>query len=154
MDRLKAISERTAIMATEIQTGGATPRSAGGRWFASVSRMRRAAASAGSVLACALVTAGAMSCVPAQAHAADAREAAAVGRQTQANIAFYDGAHPPVSTLLDVVVDRLAGHGTPAHRVWLPPLTESPTLDMLTREQLGRKITVTQQDGRNVFRPV
>jgi acetyl-CoA C-acetyltransferase len=26
--------------------------------------------------------------------------------------------------------------------------------DMLTREQLGRKITVTQQDGRNVFRPV
>ena len=26
--------------------------------------------------------------------------------------------------------------------------------DMLTREQLGRRVTVSQQDGRNVFRPV
>ena len=34
-------------------------------------------------------------------------------------------------TVLDTVLDRLAGHGTPAHRVWLPPLTESPTLDIL-----------------------
>ncbi len=32
-------------------------------------------------------------------------------------------------TLLDVVVDRLQGHGASAHQVWLPPLTGSPPLD-------------------------
>ncbi|NBF00282.1 type VII secretion protein EccCa [Nonomuraea sp. KC401] len=31
-------------------------------------------------------------------------------------------------TLLDIVVERLAGHGPPAHRIWLPPLEEPPTL--------------------------
>ena len=36
-------------------------------------------------------------------------------------------------TLLDSVVDRLAGRGTPAHPVWLPPLAGSPTLDSLLR---------------------
>ncbi|MBF6171390.1 type VII secretion protein EccCa [Nocardia blacklockiae] len=34
-------------------------------------------------------------------------------------------------TLLDVVVQRLTGHGRPAHEVWLPPLDESPSVDML-----------------------
>ncbi|OZM71331.1 type VII secretion protein EccC [Amycolatopsis antarctica] len=34
-------------------------------------------------------------------------------------------------SLLDVLVDRLAGKGTPAHQVWLPPLAEPPTLDGL-----------------------
>lgn len=34
-------------------------------------------------------------------------------------------------TLLDLVVDRIRGHGTPAHEVWLPPLDRSPTLDAL-----------------------
>ncbi len=34
-------------------------------------------------------------------------------------------------TLLDVMVDRLAGKGPAAHQVWLPPLTASPTLDEL-----------------------
>ncbi|MFD3744535.1 type VII secretion protein EccCa [Nocardia sp. NPDC058633] len=34
-------------------------------------------------------------------------------------------------SLLDVVVKRLTGHGRPAHEVWLPPLDESPTADML-----------------------
>jgi S-DNA-T family DNA segregation ATPase FtsK/SpoIIIE len=33
--------------------------------------------------------------------------------------------------ILDTVVGRLAGHGTPAHQVWLPVLTESPTLHEL-----------------------
>src|SRR5262249_28070090 len=32
---------------------------------------------------------------------------------------------------LEVVVDRLAGRGRPAHQVWLPPLAEPPTLDQL-----------------------
>ncbi|WP_327148371.1 type VII secretion protein EccCa [Nocardia sp. NBC_01329] len=34
-------------------------------------------------------------------------------------------------SLLDVVVKRLTGHGRSAHEVWLPPLDESPTVDML-----------------------
>jgi S-DNA-T family DNA segregation ATPase FtsK/SpoIIIE len=37
----------------------------------------------------------------------------------------------PSRTVLDAVLDRLAGHGTPAHPVWLPPLRDSPTLDAL-----------------------
>ncbi|MGW0003362.1 type VII secretion protein EccCa [Nocardia grenadensis] len=36
---------------------------------------------------------------------------------------------PPA--LLQVVVGRLVGHGRPAHEVWLPPLDESPSVDML-----------------------
>ncbi|HEX6498823.1 MAG TPA: type VII secretion protein EccCa [Micromonosporaceae bacterium] len=32
-------------------------------------------------------------------------------------------------TLLDVLVERLAGAGTPAHQVWLPPLSTAPLLD-------------------------
>lgn len=34
-------------------------------------------------------------------------------------------------SLLDAVVGKMSGHGTPAHRVWLPPLDESATLDQL-----------------------
>ncbi|MEU7766905.1 type VII secretion protein EccCa [Nocardia sp. NPDC049190] len=34
-------------------------------------------------------------------------------------------------TLLQVVVERLTGHGRPAHEVWLPPLDVSPSVDML-----------------------
>lgn len=38
------------------------------------------------------------------------------------------------ATLLSVVVDRLRGHGRRAHEVWLPPLDESPSVDMLLPE--------------------
>ncbi|MEZ0095396.1 type VII secretion protein EccCa [Streptacidiphilus sp. EB129] len=34
-------------------------------------------------------------------------------------------------TVLDVIVDRLEGQGPPAHQVWLPPLTQAPSLDQL-----------------------
>jgi DNA segregation ATPase FtsK/SpoIIIE, S-DNA-T family len=34
-------------------------------------------------------------------------------------------------TLLEVMVERMAGKGPAAHQVWLPPLTASPTLDEL-----------------------
>ncbi len=34
-------------------------------------------------------------------------------------------------SLLDLMVDRLAGRGVPAHRVWLPPLAQPPCLDEL-----------------------
>ncbi|MBB4737831.1 S-DNA-T family DNA segregation ATPase FtsK/SpoIIIE [Actinoplanes octamycinicus] len=38
---------------------------------------------------------------------------------------------PDGPTLLSVLVDRLAGQGPPAHRVWLPPLDAAATLDDL-----------------------
>ena len=38
---------------------------------------------------------------------------------------------PNVPNLLDVIVGRLKGAGPPAHEVWLPPLTEPPSLDQL-----------------------
>ena len=34
-------------------------------------------------------------------------------------------------TLLETVVDRIAGQGRAAHEVWLPPLDQAPTIDML-----------------------
>ncbi|MFB9706193.1 type VII secretion protein EccCa [Streptosporangium sandarakinum] len=34
-------------------------------------------------------------------------------------------------SLLDIVVDRLKGQGPPAHRIWLPPLADAPTLTHL-----------------------
>ncbi|MGH3559626.1 MAG: type VII secretion protein EccCa, partial [Mycobacterium sp.] len=37
-------------------------------------------------------------------------------------------------TVLQTVVDRLAGHGPPAHEVWLPPLGAAPALDTLLGE--------------------
>lgn len=46
-------------------------------------------------------------------------------------------------TVLDSVIDRLEGGGPVAHRVWLPPLTESPMLETLL-ERIGpaRSLTV------------
>ena len=35
------------------------------------------------------------------------------------------------TTLLNVVVSRLRGHGLPAHEVWLPPLDQSPAVNQL-----------------------
>src|SRR5205823_1390439 len=35
------------------------------------------------------------------------------------------------ATLLDIMVERLEGHGTPAHQVWLPPLGEPPSMDQI-----------------------
>jgi len=32
-------------------------------------------------------------------------------------------------SLLEILVDRMAGQGVPAHQVWLPPLTDSPRFD-------------------------
>ncbi len=39
----------------------------------------------------------------------------------------------PAPTLLRTVLDRLSGHGPPAHRVWLPPLDGAPPLESLLR---------------------
>ncbi|MGV0809481.1 type VII secretion protein EccCa [Mycolicibacterium setense] len=41
---------------------------------------------------------------------------------------------PSKTTLLDMVVSRLRGHGRPAHEVWLPPLDDSPAVNELLPE--------------------
>lgn len=56
-------------------------------------------------------------------------------------------------SLLDVLVDRLDGAGTPAHPVWLPPLREPPTLDQLlprlvVDERRGVTVDVPELWGR------
>ncbi|MDG4831846.1 type VII secretion protein EccCa [Solwaraspora sp. WMMD1047] len=38
---------------------------------------------------------------------------------------------PDGDSLLDILVERLIGQGSPAHQIWLPPLGEPPTLDQL-----------------------
>lgn len=58
-------------------------------------------------------------------------------------------------SLLDIVVDRIEGRGPEAHRVWLPPLAEPPTLDQLlpglsTDPQYG--LTVSGSDLRGTLR--
>ncbi|WP_193046139.1 type VII secretion protein EccCa [Mycolicibacterium baixiangningiae] len=56
-----------------------------------------------------------------------------------------NGSAPAV---LDTVVDRLAGHGTPAHRVWLPPLAGAPPLDaVLSRAPTDRTGPLTVPIG-------
>lgn len=50
----------------------------------------------------------------------------------------------PAPTVLGTVLDRLSRHGPPAHRVWLPPLGSSPTLDCLLRDG------VPEPDGMRV----
>jgi S-DNA-T family DNA segregation ATPase FtsK/SpoIIIE len=39
--------------------------------------------------------------------------------------------HAPETSVLDVVVEKLQGRGVPAHEVWLPPLSASPSLDSM-----------------------
>ncbi|MBS2539325.1 type VII secretion protein EccCa, partial [Catenulispora sp. NF23] len=41
------------------------------------------------------------------------------------------GYQKSAATVLDVIVDRLAGFGPAAHQVWLPPLAKPPTLESL-----------------------
>ncbi|MCV7302425.1 type VII secretion protein EccCa [Mycobacterium barrassiae] len=48
-----------------------------------------------------------------------------------------DRLQQPDRTVLDTMLDRLAGRGPRAHQVWLPPLTESPTLDMVAAAPAG-----------------
>ena len=53
----------------------------------------------------------------------------------------------PTTTVLDVIVDRLAGFGPAAHQVWLPPLAEPPTVD-----ELLPGIMVTAERGLSATR--
>lgn len=45
------------------------------------------------------------------------------------------------ATILDTVLNRLAGHGRPAHRLWLPPLPAAPALDELLDRHHGARLT-------------
>ncbi|TXK36016.1 type VII secretion protein EccCa [Nonomuraea sp. C10] len=46
----------------------------------------------------------------------------------EAPAAEVDERSPSQTSLLDILVRRLQGHGPAAHRIWLPPLGEPPTL--------------------------
>ncbi|KZS68322.1 type VII secretion protein EccC [Mycobacterium kansasii] len=48
----------------------------------------------------------------------------------------------PARSVFHAVLDRLAGHGPPAHRVWLPPLQEAPALDALLADDARRELMV------------
>lgn len=49
-------------------------------------------------------------------------------------VARVEATASPTRTVLQAVLDRLAGHGPPAHQVWLPPLESTPALDILLRD--------------------
>ncbi len=55
----------------------------------------------------------------------------AVRRFTLADLHAPADTAAPQRPLVDTVLARLAGHGSQAHRVWLPPLGPSPALDDL-----------------------
>jgi DNA segregation ATPase FtsK/SpoIIIE, S-DNA-T family len=48
----------------------------------------------------------------------------------------------PALNVLRMVLDRLSGHGPPAHRVWLPPLGPAPPLESLLRDAERDSLTV------------
>jgi S-DNA-T family DNA segregation ATPase FtsK/SpoIIIE len=57
-------------------------------------------------------------------------------------------------SLLDVIVARLAGHGVPAHQVWLPPLGAPPHLDEVLGQVSAdpvRGLTVANPGLRGAF---
>ncbi len=58
-------------------------------------------------------------------------------------------------SLLDVLVERVEGKGTPAHQVWLPPLGDAPTLDALLPTLVNDPpfgLTVSSPDLRGSLR--
>jgi S-DNA-T family DNA segregation ATPase FtsK/SpoIIIE len=61
--------------------------------------------------------------------------ASPVGTRTEAG--HDDRAQQGDRTVLDTMLDRLAGRGPLAHQVWLPPLAASPTLDMVAAARGG-----------------
>ena len=64
---------------------------------------------------------------------------------------------PPAESgpsLLELLVERLAGQGPPAHRVWLPPLSRPPALDELLGSVASdpvRGLTVANPDLRGAL---
>lgn len=56
--------------------------------------------------------------------------APAIEEETEEDVQDPDGAFDEAvgETLLDILVDRFEGKGSPAHQIWLPPLGRSPAL--------------------------
>jgi len=53
------------------------------------------------------------------------------------------------STTMDIAVDRMAGHGIPAHQIWLPPLEISETFDALISDLVvDRNLGLTSPSWR------
>ncbi|HSZ39975.1 MAG TPA: type VII secretion protein EccCa [Trebonia sp.] len=65
-------------------------------------------------------------------------------------------APPAVEALLDVVVGQIAGHGDPAHQIWLPPLGDPPSLDALLPplSTTGRGLSTTGGEGQATLQAV
>ncbi|GGM33721.1 type VII secretion protein EccCa [Dactylosporangium sucinum] len=62
---------------------------------------------------------------------------------------------PAGDSLLDIIVERLAGRGAPAHQVWLPPLSGSASLNELLGPLVAdpaRGLTVADPDLRGSLR--
>ncbi|TQK30792.1 S-DNA-T family DNA segregation ATPase FtsK/SpoIIIE [Arthrobacter sp. SLBN-53] len=51
------------------------------------------------------------------------------------------GCRRQIPTMLETMLDQLAGHGRPAHRIWLPPLSAPPTLTDLLAEHDGSRLS-------------
>ncbi|MBS4728894.1 type VII secretion protein EccCa [Mycobacterium sp. SM1] len=60
--------------------------------------------------------------------------AAPAGRVRPGSPARTGGRKTPARTVLQAVVEQLAGHGPPAREVWLPPLGAAPALDSVLRD--------------------
>jgi S-DNA-T family DNA segregation ATPase FtsK/SpoIIIE len=75
-------------------------------------------------------TAAVTATAPARAGAGNGGADGAAGADGEA-----DAGRP---TVLSAMVGQLAGRGSPAHRVWLPPLAAPDTLDMLLPELAAR----------------
>ncbi|WP_235666205.1 type VII secretion protein EccCa [Mycolicibacterium chitae] len=60
-------------------------------------------------------------------------------------------APPPAGTLLDAVLDAVEGRGPAAHRVWLPPLPHSPSLDALLSDVAAADLRVPIGQVDRVF---
>jgi DNA segregation ATPase FtsK/SpoIIIE, S-DNA-T family len=74
----------------------------------------------------------------------------AVTEQPKAEPVVVDDVHG--ETLLDILVQRIGGRGRPAHQVWLPPLSEPPTLDQILPALVaepGRGVTVGSVEARS-----
>ncbi|MPZ27566.1 MAG: type VII secretion protein EccCa [Micromonosporaceae bacterium] len=86
---------------------------------------------------------------PAPARQPGPAPAVGPGEPAAPEVAAAEVAAAPGDTLLDLLVDRIAGRGEPAHQVWLPPLREPPTLDQLLPPAVvapGRGLTAAGPD--------
>ena len=83
--------------------------------------------------------AGVPAAVPVSVDSVQAFGTRRVGAITHA----VETSGPSERTVLRAVLDRVSGHGPPAHRVWLPPLSAAPALHTLLRDAGPNPTTLT-----------